>query len=70
MRTPPVIGELIYGCQHGGTQCGLVTEVLDHVTRDGYDHWIVRESAGSNAHRVRREPNGLLYEVELTFCDG
>jgi len=60
---------MIYGCQCGGfgSVCGNVAEVLEHVTADGMDHWWVREDRHGRRVRVRREPNGCVYEVTLTL---
>jgi len=60
----PRIGELVYGCYHL-THCGRVLKVLEHITKDGLDHYIIQEDWEDRQVRVRREPNGLLYEVDL-----
>lgn len=62
---PPRVGEMIYGCYHGGVACGQVKSVGEHVTRDGMNHWLVVEDWNERTVRVRREPNNDLYEVEL-----
>ena len=61
----PVVGELIYGCYHTFGACGSVAKVGEHVTEDGGDYWWVTEHWHDRTLRARREPNGLLYEVEL-----
>jgi hypothetical protein len=61
----PIVGEMIYGCQCPGSHCGKVSAVVEHVTRDGMNHYLVAEDFHGRRVRARRELDGLLYEVEL-----
>lgn len=65
MSAEPKVGELIYGCHCSGTHCGKVSKVLEHVTKGGFNHYIVEEDWNSRRIRAKREGNGLLYEVEI-----
>ncbi len=46
--------------------CGDIREIRERVTENGWNHWLVVEDWHGSTRRVRREPNGLLYEVTIS----
>lgn len=60
----PSTGEMIYGCHHTPA-CGVIVSVLEHITADGMDHYMVLETSYDRKIRVRRELNLQIYEVTI-----
>ena len=60
----PVLGELVYGCEHPEA-CGQVVEVARARPRPDLCGrcYFVTEGWSLRVVRVRREANGQLYEV-------